>query len=604
VNRPSIPAPGSEQGAPSGVQPAFGGVWAWLSLLVPLAFGIWSLSGEPAWGDDVAIVRDLGFIPIGVEGSVSTLATQVLALLPLGARLLRANLVGVLALALASRMFFGALRALLERRASSPLDPALACFASSIWALTPAVQLEAGRPGGALPAVALVLATQRLATSAFASGDRGLLAATGLAWGAALAESHVAGASIGVWLFALALGAGRRQLARELWRLLATCGGVLVLAASLRWLRPYAISLPPLPELAAAEPASLLDLCRALLTKTSQELGVVPLALAACGALLAAVSRGLRRQASVWALFAVLGVLTTAWPAGKASAVLGVLSSLGVAAFFPIALQALVLWLWACRLPLSRPAAVLSVTFASTLVLSRADQLAGFRRVAASGAEVWTEQALGELPPQSLVLVQSPVLALRLLASRTLRGTRPDVTIVSGPLLSASALRNDAALAEPSLLPLLRELWVNGAADEYSLCRLADVRPVFTELDASWDRRLLEHLRPAGVWLGVSAHALGPSERREGAERSRGVLRHVLELAGGGDALDPETRGMLARGVANQAQLLAALGEEESAEPLLRAARRIDRYAPLRRELEARLVEPLRGRVAAGDRLR
>jgi hypothetical protein len=612
VNRESIPALEPElRGAPPAGAFAFNAAWAWLSLLLPLCFGIWALSGEPSWGDDAAIVRDLGFVPTGAEGNVSTLATQLLALLPLGGQMLRTSLVGVLALGLSSRLLFGALRALLERRAGTPLNPALACFASSIWALSPAVQHEALRAGGALPALALVLSTQRLATAAFAAGDSGLLAATGIAWGAAIAESHVAGACIGVWLFVLAWGAGRRRMARELWRLLVTCSGVLMLAASLRWLRPQV--LPPLASLSLAVEApartTWLELGRAVIGGWTQELGVVTLVLAGAGVLIVVFSRSLRRHASAWFLCLVLAVPSVAWPAaGTPSVLLALLASLGVAAFFPIAVQALVLVLWASRLPFARPAAVLSMTFATTLVLSRAERNGmgnvGGALPLVSGAELWTEAALGQLPPDSLVLVRSPALVLRLLASRTLHGTRPDVLIVSSALLSSSALRGEGALSEPSLLPLLRQLWVNGSADEYSLCRLADVRPVFTELDASYDSHLLEHLTPEGIWLGVSAHALAPSERRAGTERSLALFRDTLRRAGGADALDPATRRVLGEAAAQQGRLLGLLGERQPAERLLRAARRIERRGPLGSDLQALGGPPARVRVAAGDRLR
>lgn len=574
---------------------------------MPLVFSIGSLRGEPSWAEDAAVVRDLGFVPFGVEGSVSTLATQLLAQLPLGARFFRASLVGVLALALASRLLFGVLNDLLECRRRTPLNLALACLASAIWALAPGVQAEAVRAGGALPALALVLCTQRLASAAFAREETGLLAAAGLAWGATLAESQAGGACVGVWLFAQAAMAGRRRFARELWRLLVTCAGVLALAASLRWLRPGAIVLAESAGTPDSGPGgSVLELCRGVGAAWSHELGGVTVGLAAIGLSIALSSRPLRRRASAWSLFLLLQPLAAAWPdAAVPPAVLGLLSSLSLVAFFPLALQALVLGLWACRVPLSRPAAVLALTFAATLVLSRVDRMSALQSSPTPGAEAWTEAALGRLPPRSLVLLQSPALALRLLASRTLHGTRPDVMIVSSALLDASALRDDAALTEPSLLPLLRELWVNGAADEYSMSRLAELRPVFTELDPAFDRRLLEHLLPEGVWLGVSTHALGRSERGAGAARSRGELQRVLQLAGGAAALDPTTRRVLADAAAGQALLFMQLGERgEPAQKLLRAARRIDRSAPLGRALEARLGEPANARVAAGDRLR
>jgi len=575
----------------------------------PLVVGIWSTRAEPSWADDAAIVRDLGFVPMGLAGTVSTLVTQLVALLPLGSRFERLSLVGVLALALASRLLFGALLDLLERRARTALNPALACFASSLWALAPAVQQEAWRAGGALPAIVLVLCTERLAAAAFGRGEPALLAATGLCWGALLAESPSLAAGLGLWIFALAVYVGRRRLARELWRLLAGAAGVPLLAASLRWLRPDGLTLSLLAGVpapgsdAASAPAGVLELWRSIGAGWVQQLGALPLALAAAGVAVAMLSRSLRRRAVPWLGFALLPPLL-AWPTAAAlPPVLGVLSSLGVVAFFPLAVQALVSLLWASGLPLSRPAAVLSVSFAATLVLARTDGPRPGELPARSGTRLWTQRAFEQLPPDSLLLVESPALVLRLLAARTLQGTRPDVRVLSSALLAPGALRTDPALSGPELLPLLRELWVKGSVGEFSLTRLADERPVFTELVAGYDRRLLEHLRPDAVWLAVSAPALGPSERRAAALQSRGELQHMLDLAGGLAALDPGTRRVLADAAASQSWLLLELGEREAAARLLRAARRLDRATPLGRERERPGAVPTQGRVAAGNRL-
>jgi hypothetical protein len=263
---------------------------------------------------------------------------------------------------------------------------------------------------------------------------------------------------------------------------------------------------------------------------------------------------------------------------------------------------------WASAVPLARPAAVLLLVFASTLVLARVDQVRLVPEPRRS-AEAWTEEALGKLPADSLLLVQSPPLAFRLLASRALHGTRPDVLILPAALLADSSLGRELQRSEPSASPLLRQLWVNGTADEYSLSRLADDRPVLVELDPSWDRRLLEHLRPEGLWLGFSAHARGASERRVAAERVRPTLRRILELSGdgaglepGAAALDPETRRALGDAVGRGALSLAVLGERDAARRMLGTARRIERYNPLVIELAARLAE-VGGHVAASDLL-
>jgi hypothetical protein len=232
---------------------------------------------------------------------------------------------------------------------------------------------------------------------------------------------------------------------------------------------------------------------------------------------------------------------------------------------------------------------------------------------------VWADEALGRLPANSVLVLQNPALAYRLLASRTLHGTRPDVILVPTGLLSASSLTAGLLAAAPSASPLLRQLWVNGAADEYSLSRLADERPVLVELDASWDLRLLEHLRADGLWLRFSAAPSGASERRTAAPQGRVAARRVLEVTGiggagiggaGGEgevrlgvspALDDGTRRALGDALAQQAMSLAAVAERELARRPLAMARRIDPHNPLAAELAARLAGPELGRVAISD---
>ena len=144
----------------------------------------------------------------------------------------------MLALALSSRLFFGALLGVLDRRLSTPLNPLLALLASALWSLCPAVQERAAHIGGPLPAVVLVLAALRLASEAFELGDRRSFAATGLCWGAALAESHAAGVLLALWLAGQLASAGGRRFLPELGRVLGAGAGVFVLLSSLRLPRP------------------------------------------------------------------------------------------------------------------------------------------------------------------------------------------------------------------------------------------------------------------------------------------------------------------------------------------------------------------------------
>jgi hypothetical protein len=139
---------------------------------------------------------------------------------------------------------------------------------------------------------------------------------------------------------------------------------------------------------------------------------------------------------------------------------------------------------------------------------------------------------------------------------------------------------------------------------------------VFLELDPAWDRRLLEHLRPDGLWLGYSAPALGAADRRRAAASSRAALRRMLvELGVERTSADPaeriepiaridrDTQRALGDAIIRQALSLAALAERDSARRVLRAARRIDPDNPLVAELAQHLADPARGRVAAADLL-
>jgi hypothetical protein len=609
VNRESIPGLGAGAEAPRAVSRALDTPCAWLAVALPLVVGLASVSAEPGWGDDVGILRDLGFTRIGFDGVASTLLAQLLALLPIGGRFLRLSLVGVLALAFASRLLFEGVRALLDRRGPAPIHPLLALLASSLWALGPAVLGEATRAGGALPAVALVLLVLRLLPDAFEAGHPRALVGVGLAAGAALAESHAAGACAAIVLGGAAFVWRERSWPRHAGRLVSSFAFAFGLLSSLRWRVPAWASVLPAPEaveLSAVRAETGATLLRAgeAFAHACSGLGGVPLALGGVGLALAAYRGARWRRALVpWLLLAASGFgAARALPSPAASAFGALVPSLALAATFPLALAQAVEALWAARLPFGRHAAVLVVMFASTLVLSRVDG-ALLARPAPTAVEAWTEAALAGLPRDASLLVHTPALARRLLASRVLSGTRPDVVLVPSAFITAGSIGRELWRSNPSTTPLLRQLWVNGSADEYSLARLADERPVRVELDRAWDRRLLEHLRPDGLWFGFSAPALGASERQEAALQVGVDLRGTLELSGGEAALDPGSRRALGDAVGAQALVLALLERDEPARRLLSAAQRIDRNSPLVREARLELAESARARVAAGGRM-
>jgi hypothetical protein len=575
---------------------------------------LWCASGRPIWQEDLAIVRDLGFVPIGSEGVLSTVLSQLGALAPVGGRLFRASLIGVLALAFCSRLLFVSLREVLDAEAPFGSNPLLALLATQLWALDPATQAAAARIGG--PALPLLLIAIGLQLSARMLSDARALPLSGVLLALTAGESHVAGAVLGLILLSRVVMERGRLAAAALpgFGLGLSAGlGLCGLARGLRSLSPNAWldlgwTVPPGLDGGSAEAApltSVLELARQMLALWMERLGAPAALLALAGASWAWFRPGLRRVLLPWALLAIgAGALEPLGPElglGGAGELFAMASSLGVVAFVPLLLQALVRWSWSCSLPFARPAGVLALTFATTLVLQQLDEAGPSSSTRELGVELWTEEALGRLPPDSLLLVRSPALAMRLMSAQLSGGDRPDVAIVATSLIGRGSVTERLSRAAPELSPLLRQLTVNGFADEYSLCGVADARPLFVELDPNWDGRLLEHLRPDAMWLGFSPHALGVSDRHAGLLRSREALRRsVLPIEAHG-AIDPATRRALVELVGQQALTVAALGDRQAAKRLLGMLRRVGPENQLADELGTRLRQSERGRPSVGD---
>ena len=75
-----------------------GGEWlnpvcAWFSLALPLGLALLRSSAGAQWRGDMALVRSVGMVPIGLEGALSSVLAQLMSLLPIGGRHLRVALV-------------------------------------------------------------------------------------------------------------------------------------------------------------------------------------------------------------------------------------------------------------------------------------------------------------------------------------------------------------------------------------------------------------------------------------------------------------------------------------------------------------------------------
>lgn len=221
---------------------------------------------------------------------------------------------------------------------------------------------------------------------------------------------------------------------------------------------------------------------------------------------------------------------------------------------------ALVSFLVDLRVPMGRPAAVLTVVFHLTLVAVTCEE-AGFAtdRSEHVAAEAWTDEALGALPPRAAVLVHSPELAWRLWTARLCEGRRPDVLVVPAPLLHHSRVMGSLLPAEPSLAPLLRDFALTGQATEFAMSVLADARPLHVELHSEWGPRMLSHLYVDGAWLRYTPQGLGVSDRKPQRQQVLSRSSPIVHGITSGQARDGATAFVVARTLKEHASVLSLL---------------------------------------------
>ncbi|WP_437937145.1 hypothetical protein [Sorangium sp. So ce341] len=590
---------------------------AFLSAALPFGLSLARAASSGQWREDLTAVRDLGLVAVGVGGGLSTAVSQALSLLPLGSRTFRTALGSALALALASRLLYEMVRRLLlESARPAPLpglsllrkllggaaeaipdaarpapaapggaaSPRLAAALSAIAVLTAALsptwQREATVGGGAMLATCCALVALALASICAEQARHAGRAwiALGAVLGATFAESPPAGlaamaASLAMVLARRGLGEGAAAAGPPR-RLLGAAAGAGALTAALL-LAPLVLR-PLAPRawadigraltagsLAAADVASARTTA---LAAWSREIGVVSLLIAAAG-----LALSLLRPRARWlvAPFLVLLALDTLLPA-RAAGVLSAdpltpLRSLAVAAIAvgsALGAHAAVRALLDTRVPFSRSGAVLLVVFQLTLVALTSEE-AGFAadRSEQTAAEVWTDEAYGSLDPSSAILVRSPAIAWRVWAARITRGERPDVLVVPIPLLDRGQVAASLLAEERKLAPLLRDFALAGEPSEFALSTLADVRPLYVELDPRWSKRLLGHLNVAGIWLEYAPQPLGASDRKLATAQSIVPIKRVLEALSAAAVPDTSTAAVLASTMRGQSNVVSLLGE-------------------------------------------
>jgi hypothetical protein len=578
------------------------------SFAIPMIVTVFRASSNPVWRDDLPIVRALGLVPAGTEGRLTTVLVQLVSLLPIGGRWLRASWVGALSIALASYLIYVVARRVLERAVKTPrLTPSLSLAAALTATLAQSFQLEGTVAGGAPLATALVLGGLLLGFEAVRRKDARLAPALGAVVGLTLSEAHAAAL---VLLFALVvLGAAHWSLPRGRAVLGFLAGFVALEAFSL-----LPILIRPLSGHGGldfghgldASSLALVDASGARVTALGAwlaDVGVISFGLAIGGLVVGLWRKSTR--GSVAPLFAlVLGDL--AIPVNRVGVLtpdafgsLRLLAIVALAVCAALAVQTSAVTLTRARIPFAEPASVLLVVFDFTLVFVGAEDSAfAADRRGEAAAEVWTDQALASVPPDGLLLLRSEAVAWRLLASRIVRGQRPDIVVVPMPLLERGNVRARLLTTEPALAPLIREVALSGRPSEYALSTLADARPLFVEFDPQFDHAQLEHLVPQPFFMRFAPEPLGRSDRVAGTLSGLDEFQRVIAETDHDGALDIATRSVLMAETHGQALVAAALGDHANLDIALATVHTLDPNDTLASDLAARVKAKPRGELS------
>jgi hypothetical protein len=449
---------------------------------------------------DEGVVRVIGRGYTGLFRGLDAIAALAFGGHPEMVASVCAGLVGLATFVIARRL----------ARAISPgaLSFALAVVASALATLTLPMQREAGLVSGNTMGALLVMAP--LALAAARAPNAFIACALGLAATYDVPVFATSAVALGAWIVvarkrprwtdALFLIAGVAPIAWMLWRRSEAPDASL----------DVALFSSPLGEGARTTTKN------AAIAIARGELGVVALAFAALGAVFGVRSRITRplttsmlAVAAIATVFPAIGA-----PSGPARfgatllaglAAVSVLAAIGMATVARLVSKA--------KIPLARASAAMIVLLEIAVPVRVFDdaQLA-LAKAPHDATAKWNASVFGELPKRAIVLVPSARLLLRARAAAAIGMIPEDVIVVPTWGLGSRATGREIA-REPLLAPLVRDLALYGAPEEFSLSQLAAARPLLVAFDARWDKRFARHLVPQGAFDRYFVEPRGASER-------------------------------------------------------------------------------------------
>ena len=517
--------------------------------------------------------------PLGAQGLVSCVVAQATLWLPIGNRVFRAGLVANLGAAAAALAFFELLRMTLAHNARIPKLTALFAGLGAAW-LSFGLPMQRGATcaGGASVAVAMALAAMLLDQKLAARRDSSTrwAFALGFLLVATLGEKFWAGAAalatIGVRRWA---GRGESNPWESRYSLLGAASACLGLGVPLLRMQVAHRGLPQLPSLYASLGDTWSDMFRLSLggTRFWHDAGLL-LALSAVAGALWGLSRSVLRPVTLgWlAILAFACMFGGPENALRESPTLSlrILAFAACVTLATLTAQTLALGLLKVRVSYLGASVVVVLTLYAMLVAVHADDadLAAEGRTF-RGNTVFTEEAFWVLPRRSLLLLRRRELAYRAWASWLAEGLRPDILIVTPERLQRNPDANRLLAMEPAMAPLIREMVIRGKPSEYALSQLADARPLFVELDPTWDVRLREHLGARGLWSEFHSQTLGRSDRYTVMATTRPPVDRVIDVCKSTVPPDATTLHMVSLHLKEQAAVFATFGDRPGLFPLL-----------------------------------
>lgn len=557
------------------------------SLVASLTPALLAASGAGGGGlaaHDAGIVRTVG---AGFAGAFRTLDLLVAApfmLVPLGTRLVRAELAsavvagiaGVVAFELARGLVRDAVPRVLERAGlrGESAPPRLLSVVAAALALTavlsPAWQVEASAPGGAVTGALLVLWALRLAAAPSSAPSRALVLGLSLSY-----EPLVFASALAALAPSLIASRAARRPGRYLQTAAAFALGLVPLALG------GALALRP-PEIAIAGPAlSFVDRAAAPVSVAafvSADVGVFLAVSSVVGGALAVAFPASRRAALSLSLVVAIGALATAlgMAAGPTRFGAPLLAAIVAAyALSAVSLGALVLAIARSRVPFAEASAALVVVLQLVLPVRAIDETLS-RREALSphAATIWNDVAWGDAPPRAVLLVRDAATMRRIASARARGEMRGDLLVVPAYAVQ-SRLGHDALRAEPKLAPLYRDMALGVPPEELSFAELAAERPLLATFEPTYSRTLARHFVPVGLTSSFEPEPRGASERRSALDAFAPAKDRLVRAAVAGR--DPELARATARLLRARAIGMAAAGERDN---LSRALDDLRAFAP------------------------